>query len=181
MAPHYAIEANRNKTHIKTQSIRWRVYAFNPRQGRFIPQELQPGQLQFSETGLAEEWHMGRKKVRNLLATMERLGMITVSTSKVASVVSMFCIEGWTDRQGSYVGNPYHTAPNGIWMVFERPLNGFWTVSIRQWRHAAGKAKTSFSFEICRGLTSLWSVIPRRSRGSLAVRRWRRSQARTFL
>ena len=21
---------------------------------------------------------------------------------------------GWTDRQGSYVGNPYHTAPNGI-------------------------------------------------------------------
>lgn len=90
------------------------MYAFNPRQGRFIPQELQPGQLQFSETGLAEEWHMGRKKVRNLLATMERLGMITVSTSKVASVVSMFCIEGWTDRQGSYVGNPYHTAPNGI-------------------------------------------------------------------
>lgn len=37
------------------------------------PQELQAGQLQFSETGLAEEWHMGRKKVRNLFATMERL------------------------------------------------------------------------------------------------------------
>ncbi len=78
------------------------------------PQELQPGQLQFSETGLAEEWHMGRKKIRNLLATMERLGMITVSTSKVASVASVTCIEGWTDMQGSYVGNPYHTAPNGI-------------------------------------------------------------------
>ena len=40
--------------------------------------------------------------------------------------------------------------------------------------------KTSFSFEICQGITSLWSVIPRRSRGSLAVRRWRRSQARTL-
>lgn len=26
------------------------------------PQELQPGQVQFSETGLAEEWNMGRKK-----------------------------------------------------------------------------------------------------------------------
>ena len=39
----------------------------------------------------------------------------------------------------------------------------------------------ALSYEICRGLTSLWSVIPRRSRGSLAVRRWRRSQARTFL
>lgn len=78
------------------------------------PQELLPGQLQFSEIGLAEEWHMGRKKVRNLLAMMERLGMITVSTSKVASVASVACIEGWTDRQGSYVGNPYNTAPNGI-------------------------------------------------------------------
>lgn len=78
------------------------------------PQELQAGQLQFSETGLAEKWHMGRKKVRNLLATMERLGMIAVSTSKVASVASVTCIEGWTDRQGSYVENPCHTAPNGI-------------------------------------------------------------------
>ena len=78
------------------------------------PQELQAGQLQFSETGLAEEWHMGRKKVRNLFATMERLDLIAVSSTKVASVASVTCIEGWTDRQGSYVGNPYHTAPNGI-------------------------------------------------------------------
>ena len=78
------------------------------------PQELQAGQLQFSETGLAEEWHMGRKKVRNLLAAMERLGLIAVTASRTASVASVTCIEGWTDRQGSYVGNPYHTAPNGI-------------------------------------------------------------------
>lgn len=84
------------------------------------PQELQAGQLQFSETGLTEEWHMGRKKVRNLLATMERLGMITVSTSKVASVASMTCVEGWTDMQGSYVSNPCHTAQ----IAFERHLNG---------------------------------------------------------
>jgi len=78
------------------------------------PQELQAGQLQFSETGLAEEWNMGRKKVRNLLAAMERLGLITVSTSRVASVASVTCIEGWTDMQGGYVGNPCNTAPNGI-------------------------------------------------------------------
>lgn len=92
-----------------------RVRSLPGRNGSFRrPQELQPGQLQFSETSLAEEWHMGRKKVRNLLATMERLGLITVSTSKVASVASVTCIEGWTDMQGSYVGNPYHTAPNGI-------------------------------------------------------------------
>lgn len=36
------------------------------------PQELQAGQFQFSETGLAEEWNTGRKKVRNLLATIWR-------------------------------------------------------------------------------------------------------------
>ena len=42
------------------------------------PQELQAGQFQFSETGLAEEWNTGRKKVRNLLAAMERLGLIAV-------------------------------------------------------------------------------------------------------
>ena len=84
------------------------------------PQELQPGQVQFSETGLAEEWNMGRKKVRNLLATMESLGMITASSTKVASVASMTCVEGWTDMQGSYVGNPCHTAQT----AFERHLNG---------------------------------------------------------
>ena len=85
------------------------------------PQELQAGQLQFSETGLAEEWHMGRKKVRNLLATMERLGLITVSTSKVASMASMPCVEGWTDMQGNYEENPCNTAQT----AFERHLNGF--------------------------------------------------------
>ena len=60
------------------------------------PQELQAGQFQFSETGLAEEWNTGRKKVRNLLA---------------ASVASVTCIEGWTDTQGNYVSNPCSTAP----------------------------------------------------------------------
>ena len=63
------------------------------------PQELQPGQFQFSETRLAEEWNIGRKRIRNLLATMERLGMIAVEASKTASVASMTCIEEWTDFQ----------------------------------------------------------------------------------
>ena len=36
---------------------------------------------------------------------------------------------------------------------------------------AAGEQKTPLSFEIYQGITSLWSVLPRRSRGSLAVRR----------
>lgn len=98
-----------------------RVRSIPGRDGSFRrPQELQPGQLQLSETGLAKEWHMGRKKVRNLLATMERLSLITVSTSKVASVASVTCVEGWTDMQGSYVGNPCNTART----AFEQHLNG---------------------------------------------------------
>ena len=35
------------------------------------PQELQPGQFQFSETRLAEEWNVGRKRIRNLLGLSE--------------------------------------------------------------------------------------------------------------
>lgn len=99
------------------KSLLSRMRSLPGRDGSFRrPQELQAGQLQFSETGLAEEWHMGRKKVRNLLATMERLGLMTISTSKVASVASVTCIEGWTDTQGSYVGNPCNTAQT----AFER-------------------------------------------------------------
>lgn len=96
-------------------SLLSRMRSVPGRDGSFRrPQELQAGQLQFSETGLAEEWNMGRKKVRNLLAAMERRGMITVSTSRVASVASVTCIEGWTDMRGGYVDNPCNTAPNGI-------------------------------------------------------------------
>ena len=136
------------------------------------PQELQPGQFQFSETRLAEEWNIGRKRIRNLLATMEKLGMIAVDASKTASVASMTCVEEWTDFQNFHVVNLCNPALNGIRTASE------WHF-IRQRRHAAGEVKTSFSFEICQGITSLRSVIPWRSRGSLAVRRWRRSQART--
>lgn len=92
-----------------------RVQSVSGRDGSFRrPQELQAGQLQFSENGLSEKWNVGRKKVRNLLATMERLGLITVIASKVASIASVTCIEGWTDAQGNYVSNPCNTTSNGI-------------------------------------------------------------------
>ena len=78
------------------------------------PQELQAGQFQFSETRLAEEWNVGRKRTRNLLATMERLGMIAVDASKTASVASMTCIEEWTDFQNRRVINLCNPALNGI-------------------------------------------------------------------
>lgn len=78
------------------------------------PQELQPGQFQFSETRLAEEWNVGRKRIRNLLATMEKLGIIAVDASKTASVASVTCIGGWTDTRGNHVRNPFATVPDGI-------------------------------------------------------------------
>lgn len=78
------------------------------------PQELQPGQFQFSETRLAEEWNVGRKKVCNLLATMERQGMIAVDASRTASVASMTCVESWTDFQNRHVINLCNPAPNDI-------------------------------------------------------------------
>lgn len=98
-----------------------RVQPVPGRDGSFRrPQELRAGQLQFSETGLSEKWNVGRKKVRSLLAMMERLGLITVTASKVASVASVTCIEGWTDTQGNHVSNPCSTASNGV----ERHMNG---------------------------------------------------------
>ena len=78
------------------------------------PQELQPGQFQFSETRLAEEWNVGRKRIRNLLATLEKLGMIAVEASRTASVASMTCVEGWTDFQGHSVIKPCNLGTDGI-------------------------------------------------------------------
>ncbi len=71
------------------------------------PQWVQAGAFQFSEIGLATEWNMGRKRVHNLLLTMERVGLIAVHSSRVASVAEMVCVKGWTDKRGNFVRNPY--------------------------------------------------------------------------
>ena len=71
------------------------------------PQWVQAGAFQFSEIGLAAEWNMGRKRIHNLLLTMERIGLIAVHTSRVASVAVMTCVAGWTDSDGDFVSNPY--------------------------------------------------------------------------
>ncbi len=72
------------------------------------PQWVQAGAFQFSEIGLAAEWNMGRKRVHNLLLTMERVGLIAVSSSRIASIVAMSCVLGWTDKHGGFVKNPYN-------------------------------------------------------------------------
>ncbi len=71
------------------------------------PQWVQAGAFQFSEIRLATDWNMGRKRVHNLLLVMERVGLIAVHSSRVASVAIMTCVEGWTDKRGDFVRNPY--------------------------------------------------------------------------
>ena len=73
------------------------------------PQYLKAGQFQYSETALAAEWNMGRKKARNLLGTMERMGLLAVRHSRTASVAALACVAGWTDDGGNDMDNPsYH-------------------------------------------------------------------------
>lgn len=74
------------------------------------PQHLTVGQFQYSEMALAAEWNMGRKKTRNLLETMERMGLLTVRHSRTASVAAFACVDGWTDDVGNDMDNPsYHS------------------------------------------------------------------------
>lgn len=71
-------------------------------------QHLTAGQFQYSETILAAEWNMGRKKARNLLEAMERMGLLSVRHSKKASVAAFASVGGWTDDDGNDMDNPYY-------------------------------------------------------------------------
>lgn len=72
------------------------------------PQYLQPGQLQYSEVGLAERWNIGRKKLHNLLVRMEDLKLIATECSRTASIAAMMCVIGWTDADGNNINNPFY-------------------------------------------------------------------------
>ena len=76
------------------------------------PQWVQAGAFQFSEIQLAAEWNIGRKRVHNLLLSMERVGLIAVHSSRVASVAAMTCVAGWIDTDGNFVSNPYSHSNN---------------------------------------------------------------------
>lgn len=80
------------------------------------PQIVKPGQAQFSELQLSEQWDMGRKKIHNLLTTMQDLGLIEVVNSRTASMLAFVCIQDWsvtnhTDST-SASQNPQDTATN---------------------------------------------------------------------
>ncbi len=70
------------------------------------PLTLSTGQAQYSEELLSTQWNMGRKRIRNLLATLTDLGLIDTYRSKVASVMTFPCIRQWETEDGCHISNP---------------------------------------------------------------------------
>ena len=67
---------------------------------------LSAGQAQYSEELLAAQWNMGRKRIRNLLATLTDLGLVNTHRSRVASVMTFPCLSGWKTAEGGSIANP---------------------------------------------------------------------------
>ena len=65
------------------------------------------GQAQYSEELLAAQWNMGRKRIRNLLATLTDLGLVNTHRSRVASVMTFPCLFGWKTAEGGSIANPF--------------------------------------------------------------------------
>ena len=63
--------------------------------------QLDPGEAQFSEIGLADKWNLGRKKVHNLLLKMETLGLIELHNSRLGSWLTFKCVSNWRDDRES--------------------------------------------------------------------------------
>lgn len=72
------------------------------------PPMLSAGQVQYSEKQLSSRWNMGRKRVRNLLATLTDLGLIDTCRSRVASVMTFPCLIEWETTDGGTISNPYY-------------------------------------------------------------------------
>ena len=72
------------------------------------PLVLSAGQAQYSEKKLSSRWNMGRKRVRNLLATLTGLGLIDTRRSRVASVMTFPCLIEWETTDGGTISNPYY-------------------------------------------------------------------------
>lgn len=71
------------------------------------PLNLQPGQAQFSEIGLAERWRLRRKKMHNLLMRMAAVGLVSIYNSRVGSALSFTCVAGWAKPDGETVTNGF--------------------------------------------------------------------------
>ncbi len=71
------------------------------------PLNLKPGQAQFSEIGLADNWNLGRKKMHNILSRMEAAGLVSIYNSRVGSAISFTCISCWENPDGETVTNGF--------------------------------------------------------------------------
>lgn len=71
------------------------------------PLNLKPGQAQFSEIGLADNWNLGRKKIHNFLARMETAGLVNIYNSRIGSAISFTCIAGWENPDGQQITNGF--------------------------------------------------------------------------
>lgn len=71
------------------------------------PLMLSAGQAQYSEEQLSSQWNMGRKRIRNLLATLTDMGLINTSRSRVASVMTFPCLRQWETAKNDSIANPF--------------------------------------------------------------------------
>lgn len=71
------------------------------------PLMLSAGQAQYSEEQLSSQWNMGRKRIRNLLATLTDIGIIDTCRSRVASVMTFPCLLGWKTADSGIKSNPF--------------------------------------------------------------------------
>ena len=71
------------------------------------PHMLSAGQAQYSEEQLSSQWNLGRKRIRNLLATLTDMGLIYPSRSRVASVMTFPCLLQWKTAEYDSISNPF--------------------------------------------------------------------------
>ena len=71
------------------------------------PLMLSAGQAQYSEEQLSSQWNLGRKRIRNLLATLTDMGLIDTCRSRVASVMTFPCLIGWKTAENGSIFNPF--------------------------------------------------------------------------
>lgn len=69
------------------------------------PLALKPGQAQYSEIRLAEQWQMNRTRLRNVLDRMEQAGLIYTDRSLVRSVMTFPSVLGWSRPDKTYIHN----------------------------------------------------------------------------
>lgn len=71
------------------------------------PLMLSAGQVQYSEQQLSTQWNMGRKRIRNLLATLTDMGLIDTCRSRVASVMTFPCLLQWETAENGGMANHF--------------------------------------------------------------------------